>query len=64
MPGVEREDNLIVWFVPIALPTGAKESTQMYAMEDFRKWNLPWRVEAGHVDDLRRLPGLFSTPRP
>jgi putative ABC transport system permease protein len=54
VPGVERADNLIVWFMQVALPSGAKESTQVYAMEDFRRWNLPWSVETGDLADLRR----------
>lgn len=54
VPGVERADNLIVWFMQVALPSGAKESTLVYAMEDFRHWNLPWRVETGDPADIRR----------
>lgn len=54
VPGVARADNLIVWFVTVALPTGAKESALVYAMEDFRRWDYPWDVTAGDPADLRR----------
>ena len=52
--GVERADNLIVWFMNIALPTGAIEGTEIYALEDFTKWNMPWNVSEGDLRDLRR----------
>jgi putative ABC transport system permease protein len=52
--GVERADNLVIAFLPIALPTGAEETLLVYALDDFRRWNLPWNVESGNVDDLRR----------
>lgn len=54
VPGVERADNLLVWFAQIALPTGAQEGTELYALEDFNRWNIPWQVEGGNVEDLRR----------
>ncbi|HKV09012.1 MAG TPA: ABC transporter permease [Thermoanaerobaculia bacterium] len=54
IPGVERADNLIVWFMTIALPTGSKEGTLVYALEDFERWNLPWNVTEGNLRDLRR----------
>lgn len=54
IPGVERADNLIVWFMTIALPTGSKEGTLVYALEDFKRWNLPWNVTEGNLEDLRR----------
>ncbi|HEV8578432.1 MAG TPA: ABC transporter permease [Thermoanaerobaculia bacterium] len=54
VPGVLRADNLIVWFMTMALPTGAKEGTLVYALEDFGRWGLPWRVTAGNLQDLRR----------
>ncbi|HSN88265.1 MAG TPA: ABC transporter permease [Thermoanaerobaculia bacterium] len=54
IPGVERADNLIVWFMTIALPTGSKEGTLVYALEDFARWNLPWNVTEGNLEDLRR----------
>lgn len=52
--GVERADNLIVWFMRMALPTGAQEGIEVYAMERFGKWNLPWTISEGNVADLRR----------
>ncbi|WP_306600842.1 ABC transporter permease [Geothrix sp. 21YS21S-2] len=54
IPGVARADNLIVTFVNATLPTGATEGTVTYALEDFRAWNLPWDMESGSVEDLRR----------
>ena len=54
VPGVLRADNLIVWFMTVALPTGAKEGTLTYALEDFPRWGLPWKVTAGNLQDLRR----------
>ena len=54
VPGVARADNLIVQFMNIQLPTGAEEGSLVYALEDFSAWNLPWRVEGGAVQDLRR----------
>lgn len=59
IPGVARADNLIVWFTTVALPGGAKESVIFYALDDFRRWNLPWKVLEGDVDDLRRGPYVF-----
>src|SRR4051794_18431982 len=58
VPGVARADNLIVWFVSVALPNGAKESALVYAMEDFPRWGYPWCVESGDPADLRR--GRFA----
>src|SRR5262245_33434632 len=46
VPGVERADNLIVAFMNVALPNGAREGTLVYALEDFAKWNIPWNVES------------------
>src|SRR3954469_16829425 len=54
VPGVERADNLIVWFVTVALPTGGKESALVYATEDFAAWHFPWHVVEGNPRDLRR----------
>ena len=54
--GVERADNLIVWFMNVNLPTGAVEGTEVYALEDFGRWNFPWNVEQGNLQDLRRGP--------
>ncbi len=59
VPGVERADNLIVWFMTIALPTGAREGTLVYALEDFTRWGLPWNVLEGNLTDLRRGRYLF-----
>jgi putative ABC transport system permease protein len=52
--GVARADNLIVQFMNIQLPNGAEEGSLVYALDDFRAWNLPWRVNEGNVDDLKR----------
>lgn len=59
VPGVARADNLIIQFMNIQLPTGAEEGCLVYALEDFRAWNLPWNVEAGNVRDLRRGSYIF-----
>lgn len=59
IPGVERADNLIVWFMTMALPTGAKEGILTYALEDFERWGLPWIVAEGNLEDLRRGAYLF-----
>lgn len=52
--GVERADNLIVWFIRVALPSGAQEGVQIYAMDDFARWGMPWNVVEGSIADLRR----------
>jgi putative ABC transport system permease protein len=52
--GVQRADNLIVWFVRMALPNGVHEGVEMYAMERFKDWGVPWNVAEGDLDDLRR----------
>lgn len=54
--GVERADNLIVWFMNVNQPTGAVEGTEVYALEDFERWNFPHNVVEGNVADLRRGP--------
>jgi putative ABC transport system permease protein len=54
VPGVQRADNLIINFMNIQLPSGATEGVLTYALEDFSAWNLPWKVEEGRVEDLRR----------
>ena len=59
VPGVARADNLIVWFAQISLPTGAQEATEVYALEDFSRWGIPWNVAEGDLTDLRRGPYLF-----
>lgn len=58
-PGVARADNLLVSFATIALPTGAQEMVEVYAMEDFTGWGLPWRVTEGDAADLRRGPYIM-----
>lgn len=52
--GVARADNLILSFMQVALPTGAEETTIVYAMEDFKRWGIPWQISEGSVDDLKR----------
>jgi putative ABC transport system permease protein len=59
IPGVERADNLIVWFMPVTLPSGTKEGMVVYALENFVKWGLPKKVLEGELEDLRRGPYLF-----
>ena len=54
VPGVERADNLILSFMQVALPTGAEETAVVYAMEDFKRWGVPWQVTEGNLDDLKR----------
>lgn len=54
VPGVERADNLIIWFMRLTLPSGATELVIVYALEDFTRWNLPWALATGDVRDLRR----------
>jgi putative ABC transport system permease protein len=59
VPGVARADNLIVWFATVNLPSGAQESTEIYALEDFGRWNIPWRVDEGNLEDLKRGQYFF-----
>ncbi len=54
VPGVERADNLIVWFSRINLPTGVTEGIELYGLENFTRWNLPWKMAEGNLEDLRR----------
>jgi putative ABC transport system permease protein len=54
VPGVARADNLILSFMQVSLPTGAEETTIVYAMDDFRRWGIPWQITAGNVGDLKR----------
>jgi putative ABC transport system permease protein len=58
-PGVARADNLIVWFMNVNLPSGAIEGTEVYALEDFSRWNFPRGVVEGDVADLRRGPYMI-----
>ncbi|MDD4881107.1 MAG: ABC transporter permease [Gallionellaceae bacterium] len=59
VPGVARADNLIVYFMFMTLPSGARESVEVYAMENFRRWGFPWHVLEGDLDDLKRGPYIF-----
>lgn len=59
IPGVVHADNLIVWFMTMNLPSGAQEGTLVYALEDFRRWNIPWNVREGDLSDLRRGAYFF-----
>src|SRR6516165_8641210 len=54
VPGVARADNLIVWFGRVSLPSGATENAVLYALEDFGRWGLPWRIDEGDARNLRR----------
>jgi putative ABC transport system permease protein len=54
IPGVAHADNLIIWFMNVALPNGAVEGTEVYALEDFQRWQFPWKLEQGNREDLRR----------
>ncbi len=56
VPGVAYADNLIVQFMNVQLPNGAEEGTLVYALEDFHRWGLPWAVDKGDTEDLRRGP--------
>jgi putative ABC transport system permease protein len=51
--GVARADNLILSFMQVALPTGAEETTVVYAMEDFSRWGVPWRMAEGSLEGLQ-----------
>ena len=57
--GIERADNLIVWFMNVNLPSGAVEGTEVYALEDFSRWNFPQGIVEGDVADLRRGPYMM-----
>ena len=54
IPGVARADNLIIWFMNVALLNGAVEGIEVYALEDFQRWQFPWKLEQGNREDLRR----------
>lgn len=58
-PYVAKADNLILAFVNVSLPSGAQETSIVYALEDFRRWSFPWNVVEGNLDDLRRGPYVF-----
>ncbi|MEO8195698.1 MAG: ABC transporter permease [Thermoanaerobaculia bacterium] len=57
--GVERADNLLVQFLNLTLPNGAEEGMLVYGLEDFRHWGMPWNVESGNLEDLRRGAYMF-----
>ncbi len=59
VPGVERADNLLLQFLNVALPSGAEEALLAYGLEDFSRWGIPWSVEEGDVEDLRRGDYMF-----
>src|SRR5262245_59792230 len=59
IPGVARADNLIAWFFTYQVPSGAQEGSILYALKDFERWNLPWDVAEGRLQDLRRGPFIF-----
>lgn len=59
IPGVLRADNLIAWFFSYQLPSGAQEGSIVYALKDFDRWNLPWNVAEGRLEDLRRGAYIF-----
>ncbi len=59
VPGVARADNLIVWYMTLTLPSGAQEASLVYALDDFRRWNIPWNVEQGDLTDLGRGQYVF-----
>lgn len=54
VPGVARADNLIINFMNLQLPNGSQEGTLVYALEDFKAWNLPWGVAASELEHLKR----------
>lgn len=54
IPGVRRADNLILAYMQVQLPNGAEEMSIVYAMQEPARWNLPWLVTAGSLDDLKR----------
>src|ERR1700747_236762 len=58
-PGVVRADNLIVNFLTISLPSGVQEGVIVYALDNFRDWNLLWNVREGKLNDLKRGRFLF-----
>lgn len=57
--GVERADNLLVQFLNLSLPNGAEEGMLVYGLEDFRHWGMPWNIESGNLEDLRRGAYMF-----
>src|SRR5262249_20964023 len=59
VPGVQLADNLILSFMNVALPNGAEESSVVYALENFQRWDFPWKVTEGSTADLRRGAYVF-----
>jgi putative ABC transport system permease protein len=59
VPGVERADNLIIWFMRLTLPSGATETVIVYGLEDFTRWNVPWNISEGNIQDIRRGNYVF-----
>jgi putative ABC transport system permease protein len=59
VPGVERADNLLVQFLNLTLPSGAEEGMLVYGLEDFTRWGMPWKIESGNLEDLRRGAYMF-----
>ena len=59
LPGVARADNLIVTFINVELPSGAEEGSLVYALEDFSKWGIPWKITEGDAENLRRGRYVF-----
>lgn len=59
VPGVKRADNLILSFMQVALPSGAEETTVVYAMEDYAPWGVPWHLTEGDLADLKRGPHVI-----
>jgi putative ABC transport system permease protein len=59
IPGVQRADNLLIAFAPIALPNGAQEDSLVYGLDNFQDWHLPWNIVEGAPEDLRRGPYIF-----
>jgi len=53
VPGVARADGLIAAYMDISLPSGVQEQLFVYALEDFKRWQFPWKVTAGRLEDLR-----------
>lgn len=54
VPGVARADNLLIQFLNLTLPNGAEEGMLVYGLEDFTRWGMPWSLESGNLEDLRR----------
>ena len=59
VPGVERADNLILSFMQVSLPSGAEETSVVYALDDFAAWGVPWSITQGQLEDLKRGPHVI-----